>query len=194
MAGRKQFDVDAAVETAMLRFWRWGYADTSVDDLTEATGLNRSSLYAAFGSKDALYRRCLRRYTERYGERYEAALARGGGDAVEAVRAFFDVTLQRIADPDVPDGCLVAQSALAVHALSPETAAHSRAALQEQRRRVRSALQTATMTSRAVDGFASHIAGVNQALAVMSRAGASPDQLHAVVDVTLEALRHEVEA
>ena len=44
MAGKKQFDVEVALDAAMVQFWRDGYADTSLDDLTNATGLNRSSL------------------------------------------------------------------------------------------------------------------------------------------------------
>ena len=122
MAGKKQFDMDTALDAAMVQFWRAGYADTSLDDLSRATGLNRSSIYSSFGDKDTLYLRCLDRYAARYGNRYDRPFMCGRGTA-PAVRAFFDVTLERIADPELPDGCLIAQSAMAVPVLSPSVAA-----------------------------------------------------------------------
>ncbi|GAA3763796.1 TetR/AcrR family transcriptional regulator [Streptomyces tremellae] len=194
MAGKKQFDVDAAVDAAMIQFWRDGYADTSVDDLSRATGLNRSSIYSSLGAKDTLFLRCLERYAARYGERYDAALSCAASDPVAAVRAFFDVTLDRIADPGLPDGCLIAQSAMAIPVLSPSIAAHARQALGSQRLRLRTALKAGRLTDEDAETFAVHAAAVNQSLAVMSRAGASPAQLRAVVGVTLDALAQALRA
>ncbi|MFJ8935073.1 TetR/AcrR family transcriptional regulator [Streptomyces sp. NPDC102365] len=188
MAGKKQFDMDMALDAAMIQFWRAGYADTSVDDLSRATGLNRSSIYSSLGDKNTLFLRCLDRYTARYGDRYDAALSCAASEPLAAVRAFFDVTLQRIADPELPDGCLVAQSAMAIPVLSPAVATHTRQALGFQRLRLRAALKAGRMTDQDADAFAVHAAAVNQSLAVMSRAGSSPAQLRAVVDVTVGAL------
>ncbi|MFJ2609966.1 TetR/AcrR family transcriptional regulator [Streptomyces sp. NPDC087425] len=194
MVGKKQFDVGRALDAAMVQFWRAGYAETSLDDLSRATGLNRSSLYSSFGDKDALYLRCLDRYALRYGERYEQALSCGaGGQPLRAVRAFFEVTLQRIADPDVPDGCLVAQTAMAMPVLSPAVAARAVEAVGLQRARLRTALNVAELTEGDADNYATHLVAVNQSLAVMSRAGASREQLDAVVDVSLGALSQALE-
>jgi TetR/AcrR family transcriptional regulator, copper-responsive repressor len=189
MAGKKQFDLEAALEAVMLQFWRAGYADTSVDDLSRVTGLNRSSIYGSLGDKDTLYLRCLDRYATRYGERFDAALARAGDEPHEAVAAFFEVTLRRIADPDLPDGCLIAQSALVIPALSPAIAARTVQAVESQRGRLHAALRSARLSAAEADAFAVHLAAVNQSLAVMSRAGATPEQLRAVVAVSLRALR-----
>ncbi|WP_329251173.1 TetR/AcrR family transcriptional regulator [Streptomyces sp. NBC_01478] len=189
MAGKKQFDVGVALDAAMLRFWRAGYADTSLDDLCRVTGLNRSSLYSSFGDKESLYLRCLDRYALRYGDRYEQALASGApGEPLRAVRAFFDVTLQRIADPDVPDGCLVAQTAMATPVLGPAIAARAIEAVGLQRARLRTALNTGELTAGDAENHATHITAVNQSLAVMSRAGASREQLGAIVDISMSAL------
>jgi AcrR family transcriptional regulator len=214
MAGKKQFDMDTALDAAMVQFWRAGYADTSLDDLSRATGLNRSSIYASLGDKDALFLRCLDRYAARYGASYDTALsaqdteadteadsdpnpsagAKAGVDAnreagpLGAVRRFFDVTLARIADPDLPDGCLIAQSAMAVPVLSPGGAAHAKEALGLQHTRLRAALKAGRLDDGEADRFAVHVAAVNQSLAVMSRAGATPAQLAAIVSVTLDAL------
>ncbi|MFD0053850.1 TetR/AcrR family transcriptional regulator [Streptomyces sp. NPDC127168] len=194
MAGKKQFDMDTALDAAMIQFWRVGYADTSVDDLSRVTGLNRSSIYSSLGAKDTLFLRCLDRYAARYGEKYDAALSCAASEPLAAVRAFFDVTLERIADPDVPDGCLIAQSAMAIPVLSPAVAAHAKEALGFQRLRLRAALKAGGLTDVDADAFAEHMAAVNQSLAVMSRAGASPAQLLAIVGVTVDALAQTLRA
>ena len=194
MAGRKQFDMDTALDAAMIQFWRAGYADTSVDDLSRVTGLNRSSIYSSLGAKDTLFLRCLDRYAARYGEKYDAALSCAASDPLAAVRAFFDVTLERIADPALPDGCLIAQSAMAIPVLSPAVAAHAKEALGFQRLRLRAALKAGRLTDDDADAFADHTAAVNLSLAVMSRAGASPAQLLAIVGVTVDALSQTLRA
>jgi TetR/AcrR family transcriptional regulator, transcriptional repressor for nem operon len=66
MARTREFDTDAAVEAAMGAFRRKGYEGTSIQDLVDATGLGRGSLYAAFGSKDGLYLAVMDRYRELY--------------------------------------------------------------------------------------------------------------------------------
>jgi AcrR family transcriptional regulator len=188
VAGKKQFDIATALDAAMIQFWRAGYADTSVDDLSRATGLNRSSIYSSLGDKDTLFTRCLERYTARYGGKYDAALACAADRPLAAVRAFFDITLDRIADPALPDGCLVAQTVMATPVLSVGVAACAREAIGLQHTRLRAALKAGRLHDEAAESFATHLAAVNQSLAVMSRAGASTEQLRAVVDVTLDAL------
>ncbi|WP_405655641.1 TetR/AcrR family transcriptional regulator [Streptomyces sp. NBC_01386] len=194
MAGKKQFDVDVALDAAMVQFWRAGYADTSLDDLSRATGLNRSSIYSSLGDKESLFSRCLDRYAARYGDRYDQALAGASEDPLRAVQAFFEVTLKRIADPDVPDGCLVAQTAMALPVLSPDIATRAIEALGLQRARLRTALIAAKLTDSDADNFAVHIAAVNQSLAVMSRVGASQKQLHTIVDISMSALSQALRA
>src|SRR5436189_2868910 len=60
----REFDVDEALDRALEVFWRKGYEGASLPDLTRAMGINRPSLYAAFGSKEGLFRRALDRYAE----------------------------------------------------------------------------------------------------------------------------------
>src|ERR687895_845688 len=64
-AGRpREFDQDEALDTALEVFWRQGYEGTSLGELTVAMGINRPSLYAAFGNKEALFRKALDRYVD----------------------------------------------------------------------------------------------------------------------------------
>ncbi|MFE7639054.1 TetR/AcrR family transcriptional regulator, partial [Kitasatospora sp. NPDC057518] len=180
MSGRKQFDVGEALDRAMRVFWQRGYADASLDALGSATGLGRGSLYGTFGSKDALFHQCLDRYAALYGARYEQAFAAHPGDPVRAVEAFFDVVLDRIADPSVPAGCLVAQSAAQSPTLTEESGARVRGLLDLQHRRVRAALADSPADARTLDELATFVVAVNQSLAVLSRAGTPDAELRSV--------------
>ena len=75
MSGKPQFDEAAVIAAAMGVFWRHGYAAASISDLTEATGLSRSSLYQRFRDKDGLFQEALAAYTERVVRRMNAAKA-----------------------------------------------------------------------------------------------------------------------
>jgi AcrR family transcriptional regulator len=75
MGRHRAFDVDEALEAALGVFWRKGYEGASYADLTAATGVERPALYAAFGNKEALFRRALDRYYARHLDYVPAALA-----------------------------------------------------------------------------------------------------------------------
>src|ERR1700751_1881083 len=62
MGRPRGFDEDAALEAAMRVFWAKSYEGATMSDLTEAMGINRSSMYAAFGDKETLFRRAIERY------------------------------------------------------------------------------------------------------------------------------------
>lgn len=98
MARPREFDANTALENAMHVFWAKGYEATSLDDLCEATGLGRSSLYAAFGDKRNLYGRALERYEERAIDRIRATLAES-----RSVRAGIRAFVQRVID-DITSG------------------------------------------------------------------------------------------
>lgn len=87
MVGRpREFDRDAALEAAMGLFWRQGFEATSVDDLLEEMGIQRGSLYAAFGDKRSLYLEALRAYVERGRAFFRGKLE--GGPPLSKLRAF----------------------------------------------------------------------------------------------------------
>ena len=69
-----EFDNAKVLESAMDLFWKKGYHATSMQDLTEATGLNRSSLYNTFGCKMQLYRTALTQYQKQNGSVFQKAL------------------------------------------------------------------------------------------------------------------------
>jgi TetR/AcrR family transcriptional regulator, transcriptional repressor for nem operon len=110
MARPREFDFDDALERAMQVFWAKGYEATSLDDLCEATGLGRSSLYAAFGDKDGLYSQAIDRYENAAVGRIGAALA-----SSESVRGGIAAFVRRIIDDIVAGpgrrGCFVGNCA-----------------------------------------------------------------------------------
>lgn len=111
----RAFDREAALRAAMRLFWSKGYAATSISDLTEAMGIGSPSLYAAFGSKEALYTESIRFYgTERgplvWGRFGEAGTAR---EALDAFLMDSAVALTRTGRAGDPSGCMVTLSAVA---------------------------------------------------------------------------------
>ncbi|MFF4407572.1 TetR/AcrR family transcriptional regulator [Streptomyces sp. NPDC001404] len=93
MGRPRQFDEQQAVAAACGAFWSKGYEATSTQDLCEATGLGRSSIYNTFTSKDHLFRRALAHYADTMTARQLALLGEEGRSAVEKIRALFEVVI-----------------------------------------------------------------------------------------------------
>jgi AcrR family transcriptional regulator len=102
----RSFDTEATLAQATLTFWQRGYASTSMDDLSAATGLNRPSLYGAFGDKHDLYLQALRLYTERSNAAIAAALA--GRSLRDGLVRVYELALQLYYPADeAARGCLL---------------------------------------------------------------------------------------
>jgi AcrR family transcriptional regulator len=104
------FDRDSALRCAMLLFWERGYEATSISDLTAAMGINSPSLYAAFGSKEALFRESIELYGRTEGSSTRRAVLEEP-TARDAVEAMLRGNADMFTDPAHPAGCLVVQSA-----------------------------------------------------------------------------------
>ena len=107
MARPREFDEETVVRAARERFWDAGYAATSMTDLSEATGLGKTSLYGAFGDKHALFMRIFDEYST--GAVQSAGRAREGADAgaFERIRAYLLANARGSAGN--PRGCLLAR-------------------------------------------------------------------------------------
>lgn len=111
MPWQKSFDVEQAVDQAMEVFWAKGYEATSLADLLEATGINKGSLYNAFGSKKKLFVRALLKYDR---EQRQAALGELAvlEDPLTAVELLFEgMVAKSLADKDCK-GCMLVNTAL----------------------------------------------------------------------------------
>jgi TetR/AcrR family transcriptional repressor of nem operon len=110
MARPREFDVAAALDRAMQVFWAKGFEATSLDDLCEATGLGRSSLYAAFGDKHDLYLRALDRYEEASAVRLNEILTRPV-PVREAIATFVNRLIDDIVSGSGRRGCFIGNCA-----------------------------------------------------------------------------------
>ena len=106
----REFDLDAALDAALGVFWRNGYEGASLSELTEAMGISRPSLYAAFGNKEGLFRRALDRYSER------ATMAYSPCHAMKTAREFIECVLRTSVDGTTQcsklTGCFLIQGAI----------------------------------------------------------------------------------
>ena len=187
----REFDADAALDAALAVFWANGYEGTSLTDLTEAMGINRPSLYCAFGNKEQLFRRAMDRYAERAGVAVDAAMAE------PTARRAVERLLRGLAD-GLTSGCNPAGCFLIVSALSCGPASQALRDEVAARRRTASTPLLAARFDRAVAAgelppatpvadLAAYFSTVLQGLSVQAASGVGREELHRVVDVALRA-------
>ncbi|MEZ9074082.1 TetR/AcrR family transcriptional regulator [Vibrio splendidus] len=111
-AGRKRaFDKELALKTAMYVFWSRGYGGTSVAQLSTALNINTSSLYAAFGSKDKLYKSCLEYYLEHYIlPVYAEIQSPNDATGIKGLKRYFESLIDLFMNLETPKGCLLIKS------------------------------------------------------------------------------------
>lgn len=121
MPWEKNFDVDATLTKAMQAFWAHGYEATSMQDLVDATGINRASIYATYGDKRALFLRALRKYDVDVRRRMLEQLGASTAPA-EAIATVFDRFIDQTSVPQGNWGCFIVNTALELAAHDSEIA------------------------------------------------------------------------
>lgn len=184
----RAFDIDQALDSALYVFWEKGYEGASMPELTKAMGINRPSLYAAFGNKEALFRKAL----DRYSEKATSCM----NEALNAPRARDGVAqlLQGLAEAsecdETPKGCLFVQAALAcgddAEPIRRELAARRGMTETLVRARLERAKKEGDLPA-AIDpvGYAKFIATVVQGMAVQMGSGADRASLLAIADAAM---------
>ena len=187
----RSFDIDEALDRALQVFWRKGYEGASLSDLTKAVGVNRPSLYAAFGGKEALFRKALDRYLNGPAAYTQEALKE------PTARAVIERLLRGAADlntaPRNPGGCLTVQGALACgeagDSIRQELAAYRAAGEAALRRRFQRAKSEGDLSADTDPAdLARYLATIIYGMAVQAAGGASRDKLQHVVEMTLRTL------
>lgn len=190
MGRRREFDVEKVLDAVLCVFWRKGYEGASYTDLTEVAGVERPALYAAFGNKEALFRRALTRYYERYMDFVPEALERPTAREVAAHLLFSAVEL----NTRYPDqkGCLWINGVLAgsddaepVRQTLIEIRAAGEARLRERFERARAEGDLPEAASPEV--LAAFVMAVLHGMAVQAKAGFSRDKLKAVAEQALSS-------
>lgn len=180
------------MEIALQLFWRKGYEGTSVSDLTEAIGVNRPSLYAAFGSKEELFRKVLNRYAAQHEPAMSVALAQPTARGVaEALLIPIPAYACERARPGAA-GCLLVQGALVCSdesdAIRVELAARREAMVTALRVRFEQAQAEGDFLAEAEPAdMARYVVTVMNGMSVQAAGGAGADELRRVAEIALRA-------
>ncbi|MEE4575745.1 TetR/AcrR family transcriptional regulator [Pseudomonas alliivorans] len=189
MSGKPQYDESAVLKAAIGVFWRHGYANASVSDLTEATGLSRSSLYQRFQDKDGLFNESLQLYTDRVLARMKSTRVQNSKASVEALLREF---LPRESDATRPPGCLISRSNAEQEDLSAAGKRAANAAACKQRQFVLEILtegQSAGEIGHDADAdlLSWYYFGILQSIVNLPSVGATSQTLARLVDVAMLA-------
>lgn len=114
----RQFDEETALDELTALFWRKGYAQTSVADLVEVSGVHKPSLYRIFGSKEELFARILHRYLGARMDMFEALIA-GAGEGVDGIHTFLSLMRDDIVSGTSRHGCLLVATSTELGGTTP---------------------------------------------------------------------------
>jgi TetR/AcrR family transcriptional repressor of nem operon len=193
VARPREFERDVVLDRAMKVFWSRGYQATSIQHLVERMGIQRGSLYGAFGDKRALFFAAIERYDRVMTARLLATLD-GPGSGLAAIRRFFRLRVQAAQERGRPRGCLVTNSATELASRDRATATRIGATLD----RIETAFHRAVVRAQAAGeidpardarALARFLTSSAQGLSVMARASPDRAALDDVVKITLEVVR-----
>lgn len=185
----REFDTDTALDLALHVFWRKGYEGASMADLTEAMGITKPSLYAAFGNKEDLFRKALDRYVDGPGGYFRTGLEKP--TAREVVEHILYESIEAVTDPRNP-GCLAVQGALccgdAAETIKQELTARRSKSEDDLRLRFTRAVAEGDLPADADAGdLARYVSAILQGMAVQAAGGAPREQLRKLADMAMRS-------
>ncbi len=192
MVGRpKEFDERQALERAMEVFWAHGYEATSVQDLLDAMGINRGSMYDTFGDKHALFSAAIDHYGRTVTRGLEDTLGAPGSPLGNIRKSLLTVADQTFDRPC--RGCMATNTAVELAQHDPQAGAAVTSIMQRIEKAFRGALQRSVeagelgpqTNTRALGRF---LTGTLQGVVVMGKASASRATLKDIVNVALSTL------
>lgn len=188
----RAFDRDAALAQATRLFWTKGFEATTIADLTQAMGIGSPSLYAAFGSKEALYAEALRHYHETYENLFWSRF-HSAGTAREAVLSFLMDSAAALTGcvVDIPRGCMVTLSTVGSegHAELGELVRTARAGTRHriEERLNRAVVEGELTASTDTHSLARFVQAVQNGMSIIARDGASRSELEATAQIAMLA-------
>jgi AcrR family transcriptional regulator len=193
-AGRhRTFDKDTALDQAMQVFWTNGYPGTSLADLTSAMGINKPSLYSAFGNKEKLYQSALERYVEKHGVIHAQSLFSTGDSLNNRVKNYLTSIAKMLTDPQLPSGCMVCISTSEIGGTCiPEDALQSIFEINEQTKANLSAFFESEISlgnlaaNSSATVLANYLLSLQFGLSVMARNGAKFIELSQIIELSTE--------
>jgi AcrR family transcriptional regulator len=187
----REFDRGAALKAAMVLFWRKGFAATSMNDLCDAMDVRSPSLYAAFGSKEALYLEAIQRYVEIFGPPVWDGLAQGASARAGVQNLLLAATESLPESHVTPGGCMAALAAVCDE-WPAGIAGVVRKIRVEMLGMLRSRLEAGVANGELpattdVEGLSRFYFSVYQGMAVQARDGAGAPELKGVVAAAMSA-------
>ena len=187
----REFDRGAALEAAMVLFWRKGFAATSMNDLCDAMDVRSPSLYAAFGSKEALYLEAIQHYVEVFGPPVWDKLAEGATARAGVQNLLLAATESLPASHVTPAGCMAALAAVCDE-WPAGIAGVVRKIRVEMLGLLRSRLEAGIANGELpattdIEGLSRFYLSVYQGMAVQARDGAAAAELRGVVGAAMSA-------
>ncbi len=188
----RQFDEEAVLDAVTMLFMEQGFEAASMAEIVEAAGLNKSSLYNAFGSKEDLFRRALLRYTEAREELLEQATA--GERGLDDLVALVDLVRAETHSDVGRRGCLAINSTAELGFASPEVVELAERYRNSMRRSMRRPLERAAQLGEIradmIDVYVDAMMSFLIAVTLSARGGASAEEL----DRHLDSLRRLIES
>ncbi|WP_433246347.1 TetR/AcrR family transcriptional regulator [Actinomadura nitritigenes] len=191
MARPRQFEEERAVEAAMRAFWERGYEATSTQELCEATGLGRSSIYNTFSSKHDLFTRALTRYMDVRTANAVEVLEDAGRPVRERLRTVLGWAVEAPAED--PVGCLVVNTMIEMAPRDEDVAGHLRRDQEKRLAALRGAIEAGQRSGeidagRDADALAHFVVAAIAGMRVAARGGADGRTLRAIADTAMAAI------
>ncbi|MFF3225787.1 TetR/AcrR family transcriptional regulator [Nocardia suismassiliense] len=194
MGRPRQFDESGLLDAATELFWSQGFDETSVEDISRATGVGNGSVYAAYGNKQGLFLAAFERYCERRARFVREVVGAAPGSARAAVRALFRAIIEDCAAQPNRRGCLMINSIAQLSGRIPEVAtigAKTTAAMEQgvaERLAPAMRLGDGKVDEAALSAHSANIVVVAQGLIQLSRLGTPRARLGEIADVSSDAL------
>lgn len=182
----RAFDMNEALDKAMEVFWEKGYEGASMPDLTAAMGINRPSIYAAFGNKESLFRKALDRYMEKSTACFQDIL--NEPTAYQVAARLLHGTVEKA----TTRGCMMVQGALSCskqgEPIKQELIAR-RTLTQKllSERFARAKAEGDLPAGENPEDLARYVSTILQGISIQATSGTPVDALHAIVDIALRA-------
>lgn len=189
------FDREAKLEEAMTLFWEQGYEATSVQDLVEHLGLNRSSLYNSFGGKHELYLEALDHYRQQDHEMLRRRLQEGT-TAMAGIRRAFMAVAERAVQSRC--GCFTANATVECAPRDPCTEERACEWFRAMRGLFQEAVERAqeegsVPSGRDAEALGRYLTNAYNGIHLTAKTGPSQELVEDIVDETLRGLRDAVE-